>query len=110
MLLRRHLIAAFLMIVTAPLISAATAAKEHTIIILQSSFFPAHVSVEDGDLIRFVNASGHEQTVIGAQNTWTTGILPAGSETVFAFEPAMLGTFFSDEAGTFQGTLSLSAP
>lgn len=110
MLPRRHFLAANLMLVTATLAAAASAQEEHTIIILQSSYFPADVAVEAGDLIRFVNASGHEHKVTGAHQMWTTGTLPAGAEVVFAFDPSMLGVFFSDEANTFQGTLSLSAP
>lgn len=106
MLPRRLFQAALLVIGTATFVSAASAQKEHTIIILQSSYFPSNLVVEPGDLIRFVNASGHKHTVTGEHNTWTTGTLPTGEETVFEVDPSMLGMFFGDEADTFQGTLS----
>jgi plastocyanin len=110
MLPRRELLAAILMSVTATWASAASDAKEHTVIILQSSYFPAEVALKPGDFVRFVNSSGHEHAVTGEHNTWTTGSLPADSEVVFEFDASMLGVFFGDDAGTFRGVFSLKAP
>lgn len=98
------------MSVTATWTSAASADREHTVIILQSSYFPAQVALKPGDFVRFVNSSGREHAVTGEHNTWTTGVLPAGTEVVFEFEASMLGVFFGDDAGTFRGVFSLDAP
>ncbi len=97
------------MIATATWTSAASASKEHVIIILGSSYFPAQVAAEPGDTVRFVNSSGREHVVTGERQTWTTGPLQAGSETVLKFDPSMLGMFFGDEAGAFRGIFSQSA-
>lgn len=75
--------------VTALSVSAAQA-KEHVILIINGSYFPSVLNVEEGDLLTFKNESKSEQIVNGEDLddedavSWTSG--PIGIEESYTYE------------------------
>ena len=100
MLLKSVLLVVLLSLGSVPL-SAATAAaeeqvaqaEEHIVIILGSAYFPQKTTVAEGDVVRFVNVSGRDHTVIQKEGAWATWPMADGEELLVTIEPGMTGEF-----------------
>lgn len=82
--------------------------REHTIIILSSSYFPFTTYVAAGDTVRFVNETTLEQVVTSYAAGWTTGIIEPGGEVVVTVTGAMEGSYFGDRERAMEGRLSFA--
>ena len=60
--------------------TTAAQAGEHQVVLTGFSYFPAVTYAAPGDTIIFINDSGEEQTVVGADIGWTVGPLAAQAE------------------------------
>lgn len=76
MMVKKSLIAAAMV---AGLAQAAQA-DDHMIVLTGFSYFPAITYVSPGDTVVFINSSGEEQTVVGADAGWTVGPLSDDQE------------------------------
>lgn len=82
-------------------------ADEHVVIILGSAYFPEKTLVEQGDIVRFVNVSGRNHTVVHADGKWATHPMAEGEELLVAIEPDMAGTFFGHAKTIITGRFDL---
>jgi len=88
--------------------SAATAwAEEHIVIILGSAYFPQHTVVAEGDVVRFVNVSGRDHTVINSEGKWATLKMADGEELLVEIEPDMTGPFHGKAKTKISGRLDM---
>ena len=77
--------------------AASTAqAEHHTVLIVQGSYFPSVVFAAEGDTIQFYNESNASHTVVGADETWTSGTIGANGSFTLEID--------EDTPSTFSGT------
>ena len=86
------------------------AADEHIVIILETAYFPQKTTVEQGDVVRFVNESGRDHTLYHAQGNWTTRPLADGEELLVMITPEIPGTFYGMGDLKITGQLDLARP
>ena len=75
-------------------------AEEHIVVVTGFSYFPAISYVASGDTVRFVNESGEEQTVVGADVGWVVGPLQDQEEGTLTVTEETELRFFSAYADT----------
>lgn len=90
-------------------------AKEHMILILDDAYFPQVTYLDEGDTVRFVNASSNSHNIIGQGGDWEIGPIPIDGEMTMIVAGGLAQTFFDAaseaEDGTFtvEGQMSYSA-
>jgi plastocyanin len=82
-------------------------ADEHTVMILAVSYFPQVTELNEGDYVRFVNASGQEHTIIHSGGVWATLPIRDGQEMLVEIEAGMAGEFHGLAARLITGRLDL---
>ena len=107
MLLKHALPVALLSLGLVPFSALSVRADEHVVIILGSTYFPQKTTVEQGDVVRFVNRSGTGHTVLHAQGVWVTPQIAAGKELLVTIEPGMTGAFYGVTSKEISGQLTL---
>ena len=71
-----------------------TLPTEHIVMILGDTFFPTVSYVDPGDTLRFVNASGFEQSVTSGDGGWSVGPIADQAEATLTAEADMALLFF----------------
>lgn len=107
MLLKSVSLVVLLSLGLVPFSATAAWAKEHIIIILGSSYFPQQTVLEEGDIVRFVNVSGQQHTVIHSDGKWATLQMADGEEILVEFETGMEGPFHGEAKRTIKGRFDL---
>jgi plastocyanin len=69
-------------------------AHEHTVMVLEESFFPKVTYAAPGDTVRFVNASDSEQSIVAKDDNWSVGPIAAQGEQVFIVFAGMKNDFY----------------
>lgn len=90
--------------------TAPAVADEHVVVILEAAYFPEQSVVNDGDVVRFVNASGRTHTVTHVDGAWQTLPLAHGEELLVTIAPDMTGTFTGLDGPGFFGRLIAAGP
>jgi plastocyanin len=62
-------------------------AETHTIEIVDGAYLPTITYVRNGDRLIFENESGADHTVNGPNDSWTTGVIPAGGTYIHNINP-----------------------
>lgn len=93
MLLKSVSIVALLSLGSVSFSAAAAWAEDHIIIILGSAYFPQKTAVSEGDVVRFVNVSGFDHTILQTGGTWATLEIADGEELLLTIEQGMTGPF-----------------
>lgn len=88
-----------------PASAIAAQAEEHVVIILEESFFPRKTVVEQGDMVRFVNESGHPSTIRHKAGKWITRPISDGEELLVTITPGMSGAFYSEADNSVVGLI-----
>ena len=108
MLPRLEVFVSVALLFVATLSSAASQGREHTVIILASSYFPDEIVVQSGDSVRFVNSSGADHVVLGTDENWSTGPIPNNGEVVVPFQDGLVGEYFSSGDVSARGAIWLA--
>lgn len=90
--------------------TAAVAADEHIVIILEETYFPQKTTVKQGDVVRFVNQSGRDHTLRHAQGNWTTRPFAHGDELLVTIKPDIVGAFHGMGDLNITGQLDIAQP
>ncbi|MGA9434786.1 MAG: hypothetical protein WBV62_11180 [Roseobacter sp.] len=90
--------------------TAAVAADEHIVIILETAYFPQRTTVKQGDVVRFVNESGRDHTLYHAQGNWTTRPIAQGEELLVTIGPDIAGAYYGMSDFKITGQLDLAQP
>lgn len=107
-MLLKYLLPVFLFCSGSVSFSASAAwADEYIVIILGSAYFPQKTAVEMGDVVRFVNVSGQEHTVIHSDGAWMTLPIEDGEELLVQIEKGMTGAFYGQAKELITGRLDL---
>lgn len=96
----------------------ADGAHEHTVMVLGESFFPRVTYAEPGDIVRFVNASETEQSIVAKDENWTVGPIAVEGEETFTVFSGMKNDFSlilaegadAEAIANASGAISFSAP
>jgi plastocyanin len=80
--------------------------EEHTVIILDTAYFPQKVVVDTGDTVRFVNKSGKAHIVYLADGNWATKAMVDDQELLVEIEQGMAGTFYGLSDTWIRGQLT----
>lgn len=107
MLLKSALPVALLLFGSVSFTAVQVRADEHIVMILQSAYFPDLISVEMGDTVRFVNASGSKHTVGSSEGIWSTDMIADGAEVTLEIRQAMVGRFHGWTNSLIEGRLDL---
>lgn len=107
MLLKSVSLVFLLSLGSVPFSAAAALAEEHIVIILGSAYFPQKTTVEEGDVVRFVNVSGGEHTVVHKNRAWATLPMADGEELLVTIEPGMTGEFLGVAKRQISGRFDL---
>ncbi|WP_299504097.1 hypothetical protein [uncultured Roseobacter sp.] len=107
MLLKSALPVALLLFGSVSFTADQVRADEHIVMILQSAYFPDLISVEMGDTVRFVNASGSTHTVGSSEGIWSTDMIADGAEVTLEIRQAMAGRFHGWTNSLIEGRLDL---
>jgi len=108
--LKTVLLVALLSLGLVPTSTAAVAAEEHTVIILETAYFPQRITVKQGDVVRFVNESGRAHTLYHAQGNWTTRPFAQGEELLVTISPDIAGAFYGMSDLKITGRIDLAQP
>lgn len=108
MLLKTCLRVALLSLGLVPASAATVAAKEHVVIILGAAYFPQKTTVEQGDVVRFVNESGRNHTLYHAQGNWATLPMAHGAELLVTIRPDISGVYHGMSDLKIKGLLDLT--
>ena len=86
--------------------------NEHTIMVLDESFFPMVTYAQPGDIIHFVNASSAEQSIVAQDDNWRVGPIAVESEEIFTVFADMKNDYFLvvPEGDTAEGSEEVAAP
>ena len=79
--------------------------EEHTIIILDTTYFPQTVAVDSGDTVRFINKSGQAHTVFNADGRWATKSIQDDQELLVQIKEGMTGAFYGRSDRWIRGQL-----
>lgn len=82
-------------------------AEEHIVIILETTYFPQKITLEHGDVVRFVNESGLEHEIFHTGGRWATVPIAPGEELLVLIEPGMTGAFQGTAKHRITGQLDL---
>lgn len=82
-------------------------AKEHVVIILNATYFPEETAVAKGDVVRFVNNSGQEHTIMHADGHWATMAIKDRQEILVEINDGMAGPFYGEASHRITGRLHL---
>ena len=85
-------------------------ADEHTVMILAVSYFPQITEVEEGCLVRFVNASGKDHKIIHSGGVWATLPIKDGQELLIDIEAGMDGDFHGLAERLITGRIEMVRP
>jgi plastocyanin len=88
------------------------APNEHTIMVLDESFFPTVTYAQPGDVIHFVNASSAEQSIVAQDDNWSVGPIAVESEETFTVFADMQNDYFLvvPATETAEGSEEVAAP
>lgn len=76
----------------------AALAEIHIIEIVDGAYLPTISYVAPGDSLIFENESGGEHTVSGPEDSWTTGVIPAGGSYTHSIDAEMALTFSGSDS------------
>lgn len=88
--------------------TSATAA-DHIIIMLPDAYFPETTYVKKGDMIRFINSTGQERTIISDDESWEIGPIPGDASHVLHIEDGIALNFADKDAVSDDGTFYIKA-
>ncbi len=81
------------------------AAAEHTVMMMGDGFFPDALYIEDGDTVRFVNATDTVQQAVAADASWSTGDVAVDGAFVMTVETGMHQVFLANGVAAITGTV-----
>lgn len=80
-------------------------AEEHIVMMFGDGFFPEILYIDEGDTVRFVNATEEMQVATATDDSWTTGSLGIEGEAVLTIIPGMQQVFFANSNTSITGTV-----
>ena len=83
------------------------AATEHTILILPDAYFPQVTYLDEGDTVRFVNASGGSHSVIAEDESWEIGPIASEGEATLVIEGGVEKMFYNKASQAEDGTYAV---
>ncbi len=83
--------------------ASSAAAAEHTILILPDTYFPRITYLNQGDTVRFINASGAEHTLVAKNDSWELGPIPEQGEVTMTIETGVQKTFYDKDSEIVDG-------
>lgn len=102
-------IAATFSAILAPAAFADEMGNEHTVMILGATFFPQVTYVVPGDVLKFVNATETEQSIVAQDAIWSVGPIPAQGEQQIVVSSDMV-TNFNIVVASVEGEEPIEAP
>lgn len=101
--------AIFVGITTAALsLATAVQAEEHVVLILPDAYFPSITYMNNGDTVRFVNASGVEHNIISKNGNWSMGPLNPNGEETMVVDNTVQKTFYNAASMNSDGTYAMA--
>mmetsp|Transcript_22396 Transcript_22396/g.35979 ORF Transcript_22396/g.35979 Transcript_22396/m.35979 type:complete len:116 (-) Transcript_22396:2411-2758(-) len=88
-------------------IGTTAAATEHSILILPDAYFPQVTYIEPGDTVRFINASGSNQSIVAKNNDWTLGPIAPDAAVTVVIETGVQKTFYNKDLKDGDGNYSV---